>query len=78
MRKVLEAAPERTAVEEQCRHHWVIESPNGPSSIGICKRCGAVTESNNYLPYSPWDEDRSTFGELSGSTRLESDNESDA
>lgn len=24
----------------QCRHHWVIETPNGATSLGICKRCG--------------------------------------
>ena len=23
-----------------CRHHWVIEMPNGPVSKGQCKRCG--------------------------------------
>jgi len=56
----------------------VIESPDWPTSIGICKRCSAAKEFNNYLHYSPWDEDRSTFGELFGSTRLESDKESDA
>ncbi len=24
----------------QCRHHWVIETPNGATSLGVCKRCG--------------------------------------
>jgi hypothetical protein len=23
-----------------CRHHWLIEVPNGPTSHGHCKRCG--------------------------------------
>ena len=23
-----------------CRHHWVIEMPNGPVSHGQCKVCG--------------------------------------
>jgi hypothetical protein len=23
-----------------CRHHWVIETPDGPTSEGRCKRCG--------------------------------------
>lgn len=23
-----------------CRHHWVIDSPAGPTSEGRCKRCG--------------------------------------
>jgi hypothetical protein len=24
-----------------CQHHWIIESPSGPTSIGRCKLCGA-------------------------------------
>lgn len=23
-----------------CRHHWMIETPNGVTSRGVCKRCG--------------------------------------
>jgi len=26
---------------EVCRHHWVIETANGPTSHGRCKICGA-------------------------------------
>ena len=25
---------------ENCRHHWVIDAANGPTSRGRCKRCG--------------------------------------
>lgn len=25
----------------QCRHHWLIESPQGPACRGVCKLCGA-------------------------------------
>ena len=24
----------------RCAHHWVIATPNGPTSEGVCKRCG--------------------------------------
>lgn len=24
-----------------CVHHWIIETPNGPTSEGICKGCSA-------------------------------------
>ena len=24
-----------------CRHHWLIEPPNGPTCRGRCRRCGA-------------------------------------
>ncbi|MPZ47953.1 MAG: hypothetical protein GEU75_01315 [Dehalococcoidia bacterium] len=26
---------------DACRHHWLIEIANGPTSRGRCKRCGA-------------------------------------
>ena len=29
---------EGIAEEPLCRHHWVIESPHGATSHGICKR----------------------------------------
>ena len=27
-----------------CRHYWVIESAEGPTSKGVCKLCGAEKE----------------------------------
>lgn len=27
-------------IDVECRHHWVIEMPNGPLSHGRCKVCG--------------------------------------
>lgn len=36
-----------------CRHHWLIESPDGPACGGVCKLCGAErqfpTSSDDYL-----------------------------
>jgi hypothetical protein len=26
---------------QPCTHHWVIETPAGPTSEGQCKKCGA-------------------------------------
>lgn len=44
----------------QCRHHWVIETPNGAVSRGRCKRCGAIQEFYNSMPEtSYWDDDSS-------------------
>lgn len=25
----------------QCAHHYILEQPNGPLSLGTCKHCGA-------------------------------------
>ena len=41
-----QSAVEVTRGEEEllisCAHHWEIETPNGESSEGRCKRCGAT------------------------------------
>ena len=29
-------------------HHWVIESPDGKYSTGICKHCGMRRQFHNY------------------------------
>ena len=38
-----------------CAHYWIIESPQGPVSKGVCKYCGAVSEFSNYMPYPSWE-----------------------
>lgn len=32
--------PETRSTPEKCHHHWIIESPNGEFSKGVCKHCG--------------------------------------
>lgn len=34
-----------------CEHHWLIEAPRGPRSLGRCKHCGAERTFSNILPY---------------------------
>ena len=46
-------------VENECVHYWVIDPPNGPTSNGVCKICGAEKEFKNYVFYSPWDAESS-------------------
>ncbi|MBI2405568.1 hypothetical protein HYV21_00740 [Candidatus Microgenomates bacterium] len=40
----------------ECAHHWDIESPNGPTSRGICRHCGDEQEFSNTLPPLGWRE----------------------
>ncbi len=42
-----------------CRHHWIIESPAGNISLGVCKLCGAEREFYNSTPETAWDSDHS-------------------
>ena len=74
----LEAKPRNPKKKAKCKHYWIIESPNGPTSRGVCKYCGAEEEFGNYTPHSSWYEDKSAPNELAGSMPFESDNKSDA
>ena len=39
----------------QCRHHWLIESPHGATSWGMCKHCGERREFSNSASDGLWD-----------------------
>jgi hypothetical protein len=41
----------------QCRHHWVIESPHGATSMGRCKICDEVREFRNSAADTVWEGD---------------------
>ena len=52
-------APEAEVVEVaqgRC-HHWVIASPNGAMSQGVCKRCGLEKEFPNSAEDGLWERD---------------------
>ena len=34
-----------------CTHYWIIETPRGATSMGVCKLCGATSQFQNYVPY---------------------------
>lgn len=50
-------APVKEASETavQCRHHWIIESPNGATSRGVCRLCGAVKVFVNTFADAGWE-----------------------
>ena len=37
-----------------CIHHWKLESPNGPFSLGICKKCGEYDALRNFFGETAW------------------------
>jgi hypothetical protein len=39
-----------------CRHHWLIESPQGALSHGRCKRCGEEREFRNSATDHLWED----------------------
>ena len=46
---------EQEQLESDCKHHWVIGSPNGPTSEGVCKICGERSEFRNSTDGMRWD-----------------------
>ena len=50
----IEVAPQST-LEKVHAHHWSIESPNGSTSKGVCKNCGARKEFSNYIEDPGWE-----------------------
>ena len=61
MRTKVRTAPQEPIDKSGCRHHWVIETPKGPTSKGVCKLCGAEKEFQNFMPELTWDGDQSSL-----------------
>tara|TARA_Y100001970_G_C13471086_1_gene479710 strand:- start:6 stop:173 length:168 start_codon:yes stop_codon:yes gene_type:complete len=40
--------------------HWIIDQPNGPTSLGTCKVCNETKEFRNSMPGSGWDRNGQT------------------
>ena len=53
----------------QCRHHWVIESPQGATSLGRCKLCEEVREFRNSAADTLWEGDPMRSAGRMGSNR---------
>ncbi len=67
------ATPERPATRKQqanCVHHWLIESPNGRESRGVCKRCGLAKEFVNSTESVMWEQTNTIRNDLRDSTRF--------
>jgi hypothetical protein len=38
---------EQTTSTDACAHHWMLSSPAGDSTDGVCKLCGATRRFND-------------------------------
>ena len=36
-------------MDKKCVHHWQIPIANGPTSLGICEKCGSEKPFNNSI-----------------------------
>ena len=46
---------QRRSMARRCRHHWIIETPHGATSRGLCKRCGASKRFPNAAEDARWE-----------------------
>lgn len=47
------------AATSACTHHWIIATPNGHTSRGICKHCGSERDFENSESERLWRSRRS-------------------
>ena len=53
-----------------CRHHWIIESPQGATSAGRCKLCNETREFRNSASDTVWEGDpMSSISRMGGGSR---------
>jgi len=57
MRKAEVTEVDEATKRSGCRHHWLIESPQGPTSMGICKLCGSQKEFRNSASDLLWEDE---------------------
>ena len=41
-----------------CRHHWLIQAADGPTSAGVCRICGETKDFKNYVETATWGDTR--------------------
>ena len=41
-----------------CRHHWLIQAADGPTSVGVCRICGETRDFKNYVETATWGDAR--------------------
>ncbi|MFC1869927.1 hypothetical protein ACFLYE_01495 [Chloroflexota bacterium] len=73
MKRKVETVPQEPLTRTECHHHWIIESPKGQISKGVCKFCGTEKEFYNSWPYLIVDERAVKPAEFTGLKNSEPD-----
>jgi len=60
------AEEEKKEDQLKCSHYWIIDVPDGVTSMGVCKLCKEKREFINHMFYSPWEEDTKPLTGLEG------------
>ena len=60
--KAIAPAAQRNRSSKLCEHRWVIETPHGKTSRGLCRRCGATKRFPNAAEDALWEGGRGGLG----------------
>ena len=60
----------QTATQASCVHHWIIESPSGRESQGVCRNCGKAKTFANSTENVMWEQTNTLRNDLRGSLRI--------
>lgn len=63
------AVAQGPAVSQNCAHNWLIDSPDGASSVGYCGRCNSRREFYNSIPEDKRINNSDIFTGRRGGTR---------
>ena len=55
--------------EKECEHHWRIESPSGPWSLGVCVKCNKRDAFRNSVEEGGWNPKQSNDKEKHTQTK---------
>lgn len=68
-----------SVVPQKCAHNWLIDSPDGASSVGYCPRCNSRREFYNSIPEDKRINNSDIFtGRRSGGRQGWSDDDADS
>jgi len=57
----LDTAPDEPTTKGKCCHYWIIETPEGPTTMGVCQFCGEEKEFDSFGPDSWSQRERDTI-----------------
>mgnify|MGYP001214118097 CR=1 FL=1 len=60
---------------KKCIHHWLIETPNGRESRGVCKNCGRKRAFANSTENVMWEQTNTLRNELRSTLRTPKPND---
>ena len=59
-----------TTTRANCVHHWIIETPSGRESRGVCRNCGTAKNFANSTENVMWEQTNTLRNDLRSALRI--------